>query len=354
MISANYFNGKTAQEHPVHLLIRSSGISLFGTGINKTFVAQEIRIEEPFEHAPCMLSFSDGSHCEIHAPEDKRMLLTQAGYRKSRVMQWQDKWHGALLAIALMGGILFSIQHWGVPRLAEKFSTTVPLSLEIRLGDEMLHALDHSVFEPSKFSDERIARIGQIMRSVVPDESRVPIHLELRSSKMIGPNAFALPGGNIVLTDQMVVHILGKEGGDFNPAQAAELAGVLAHEIGHLEKNHALKSLMNDSLVTVLVGSLFGDFSAVLTVAPAVLLKGEHSRAMENEADGYAMARLKQIGISPAHLADLFESLENDATNKQAATLPSWMRTVGDYVSSHPSNDERIKHFRQTAQPELQ
>lgn len=350
MITANYFDGRQGLLHAVGLQVQPDGVTLSGAGIRKTFSPQEFWLEEPFRSAPCYLQFADGSHCEIHERDAQQSLLQQLAYKKSRVEQWQDQWLGALLAIALMLGLLFSAHHWGLPWLADKGAAKLPLSAERLLGAAVMNALDQGLFEPSRLSDQRIAQAEHVLRRLRPVSSRVPIRLEVRSAKALGPNAFALPGGTIVLTDQMVIHITGKDGNELTGSLADELSGVLAHEIGHVENRHAIKSLMNDSLLTVLLGSLFGDFSAVVTVAPAVLVQSEYSRKMEAEADAYAIDLLKRRGISPAHLADLFESLEQKNKHDKNDALPAWMQEASEYVSSHPPTPERIARFRQAAE----
>lgn len=349
MISANYFDGRLAQTRPVLMLIRQSGITLFGDAFHQSFAAQDIRVEEAFAQAPCIVSFADGSHCEVHEPAAKTILLQKTGYRKSWVMRCQDKWVGALLAILLMLGMLASAYQWGIPWLADMAAPAFPVSLERRLGAEVINAMDDQrMLEPSKLSDKTIAQAEQLFRRLLPAQTRVPIHLEVRFSKSIGPNAFALPGGTIVVTDQMLELIVGT-GNDISFALADELAGVLAHEIGHIEKRHFTRRLMRDAFITSLTGTLFGDFSAVVTLAPSILVQSEYSRDMETEADLYAIELLRRHEISPAHLADLFVSLE--AKNKSApeSALPAWLKTVSNYVASHPPSAERVARFRQAA-----
>lgn len=349
MISVNYFDGRLAQIRPVFMLIRQSGITLFGDGFDRSFAAQDIRVEEAFAQAPCIVSFADGSHCEIYEPAAKTVLLQQVGYRKSWVMRCQDKSIGALLAILLMLGMLASSYQWGIPWLADKAAPAFPVSLERRLGAEVIHAMDDNLMlEPSKLGDKTIQQAERLFRRLLPAQTRVPIHLEVRFSKSLGANAFALPGGTIVVTDQMLDLIVGA-GNDLNFALAGELAGVFAHEIGHIEKRHFTRRLMRDAFITTLTGGLFGDFSSVVTLAPSILVQSEYSREMETEADIYAIELLRQRDISPAHLADLLVALE--AKNKSApeSALPAWLKTVSTYVASHPPGAERIARFRQAA-----
>jgi predicted Zn-dependent protease len=140
-----------------------------------------------------------------------------------------------------------------------------------------------------------------------------------------------------------VLHILGKPA-DFDDASRAMLAGVLAHEIGHIEGRHSMNALTRGSLLAVLSATLFGDFSAVVAAAPALVINMDYSREMESRADQYAVARLRQQGLNPAALADLFDSLEEIAPGQ--ASLPRWMQQAGNYLSSHPATAERTAAIR--------
>ncbi|HTD05161.1 M48 family metallopeptidase, partial [Undibacterium sp.] len=322
---------------------------LFGTDITKRFLATATQIQEPFERAPCVLSFADGSHCEVNGVSEKAALLTALGYQKSFVIRWQDKWLGALAAIVIMLFALFSAYWWGIPWTADRVAPLIPLAAEKKLGDETLAGLDLGLFQPSGLSDEWIRQAQDVFSRIKPATTRMPLQLVFRQAKNVGPNAFALPNGTIVVTDAMLHHIAGP-GGDMSGFRADELAGVLAHEIGHVEYRHSTKNLIRSSLLAVISGTLFGDFSAVAAGAPLMVLQGQYSREMETQADDYAATLLKQRGISPSHMADLFESLENSNKRNPANTMPSWMRYATDYVASHPPTKDRIASLRRAAQ----
>ncbi len=153
-----------------------------------------------------------------------------------------------------------------------------------------------------------------------------------------------------MLTDAMILHILGKAD-NFDEQQQAQLAGVLAHEIGHIEGRHSVRVMARSSLTAAASAALFGDFSAVAAGLPAVLMNMRYSREMESEADGYAIALLKEKGISPAPLADLFESLEEVHQSDPGRRLPRWMNASMTYMSSHPASAERSARLRREALP---
>ncbi|MDP1976325.1 M48 family metallopeptidase [Undibacterium sp.] len=349
MIQAHYFDHRQAMLHKVVLHFQASGISLTGEGIDRLVDKNQMQLEEPFQDAPCILNFADGSHCEIYAQADKQNLLTHLGYTPSTIQRWQHKWQAALLAIIVMAGIVFSGYKWGMPVLADKIASFVPVSYERALGSEIINLLDQVLLKPSKLDDRTIAQAEQLIRRLRPEDSAVPIHLEVRDAPEIGANAFALPGGTVVVTDQLVTLIVGNSGNQLTNALADELSGVLAHEIGHIQNRHAMRRLVHKGLVTVAMGSLFGDFSSVAALAPAALVGQEYSREMEIEADTYAIAALTEKGISSKHLANVLEDMSKRRKRSGVEATPKWLRTVYGYASSHPATEERIARFREVA-----
>ncbi|MFZ6873141.1 M48 family metallopeptidase [Undibacterium sp. Di27W] len=349
MIQAHYFDHRQALLHKVILYFQASGISLTGEGIDRQIDKSQLQLEEAFQDAPCVLNFADGSHCEIYGQTDKQSLLAHLGYTPSLIERWQHRWQAALLAIIVMAGILFSAYKWGVPVLADRVATLVPVSYERVLGSEIINFLDQTMLKPSKLDDRTIAQAEQLLRRLRPEDAYVPIHLEVRDAPGIGPNAFALPGGTVVVTDQLITLIVGHSGNELSGFLADELSGVLAHEIGHIQNHHAMRRLARQALVTVAAGSLFGDFSSVAALAPATLIGQEYGREMETEADTYAIAALTKRNISPIHLADALEEMSHTRKRSGIDATPKWLRAVYGYTSSHPATDERIARFREAA-----
>ena len=343
MISANYFDGLSARLHPVNLELGSGTIGLAGADIVKSYRFSDVTLAEPFAQAAGVLDFADGARCEIADPAATAAVAAALGYRKSRVVRWQEHWYGALLAVVLLAATVFASVQWGIPALAERAVASVPTSVDQRVGDTAFKALKSEWLDPSRLSDERIAEVQAIFRSVAPATPRMPLQLSVMSAEDLPPNALALPNGQIIVTDGMILHLLGKQDA-FDDAARAKLAGVLAHEIGHIEGRHSMHALARGSMMAVLSATLIGDFSAVVAGAPALLLNMDYSRAMERKADEYAIARLVGQGLPPAALADLFDSLDKAAPGQSA--LPRWMQQAGNYLSSHPATVERSNYIR--------
>lgn len=346
MILAHFFDHRQSLMQSIQLNLQPDMLEVIFEGNSYPVHKQTLRLEEPFEHAPCILNFSDGSHCEIHDAQDKQALLDYLDYRHNLVERWQKKWYWALLSIVLMIGMLAAARQWGIPIVADKIAARLPVSYERALGGDIMKLLDETMLRPSRLSDQRIAQAEEIIRRLRPASTRVPIHLEVRSGARIGANAFALPGGTVVVTDEMILLITGQSGNELTGVLAEELAAVLAHEIGHVQGNHGMRRLVRDGMVTVIAGSLFSDFSSVVTLASAGIVNREFSREMEVEADSYAIDRLRQVNISPARLADVLQQMEHVHQRANGASSRS---RIGQYISSHPATEDRIARFRAAA-----
>lgn len=346
MIAANYFDGRSARLHRVELETSAAGIALAGPGLARLYPNAEVTLAEPFDHASAALYFADGARCEVPDRDAARQIAAALGYRTPRVVRWQARWPVALLALVVLLATIGAAAVWGVPWAADRIAAALPRSVDRTLGQGALRALEQqAVLAPSRFSDERLAELQQVMRNIVPPDLPVPARLLVRASPQLGPNALALPDGTIVITDEMVRYVLGKEH-DIGAWETAALAGVLAHEIGHLQRRHSTRVMARTSLTAAGSAALFGDFSAVAATLPALLMNMRYSREMETEADDYALALLHRHRLSAEPLAQLFDALEKDGQKDGRRDMPAWMAKGIDYAASHPSGAERSARLR--------
>ncbi|RJG20982.1 M48 family metallopeptidase [Massilia cavernae] len=342
MISANYFDGRSARLYPVNVELGHGTIGLAGADLVKSYPHSEVCFAEPFERAPAALDFADGARCEIPDADAQASVAAALGYRKSRVVRWQDRWIGALVALVLLAATVFATVKWGIPALAERIVASLPASVDQTVGDSAFAGLDGSLLGQTRLSDEVVAQVQEVFASVAPAQTRIALRLRVMDGGKLPPNALALPNGTIVITDAMVLHIVGKKF-DFDDEARARMAGVLAHEIGHVEGRHSMRALARSSITAAASMALFGDFSAVVAGAPTLLLNMDYSRDMERSADDYAIRRLDETGLPPTALADLFDSLEAAAPGQ--SSTPRWLQTAGSYLSSHPATRERSNYI---------
>lgn len=339
MSAAHYFDGRNARLHVVDLATHDGAIHLRGE-TTRSYPLAGTRLAEPFEHAPAVLYFPDGTHAEVHDPAMRPQLAEALGYRKPWVVRWQEHTAAALVALVLLVLLVASAWHWGIPAAAEQLSARVPASADRALGQNAIALLKRQgILRPSRLSEDRIEALRGILQRVQPAAPRIPLRLEVLDAPQLGPNALASPDGTIVLTDAMVQLVMGKDN-DLDSRAAAALAGVLAHEVGHIEQRHSVRTITRSSLTAALSATLFGDFSAVAAGLPAVLSNMEYSRDMELAADDYAARALHARGIPVAPLADLFDKFD-----ERAGKLPKFMRQAMSYASSHPDGYARSRRL---------
>jgi Zn-dependent protease with chaperone function len=165
--------------------------------------------------------------------------------------------------------------------------------------------------------------------------------LVFRKSR-IGPNAFALPGGTIVMTDELVKLVDG---------DTQVLSAVLAHELGHVEHRDGLRMLVQATVLGGIGSLLLGDFSSVLAAAPVLLGQAHYSRQAEHRADVYSLRVLKAAHISPSAMVKLFDKLaEQRSHDKPKADEKPEESLLGIAFASHPTDAERIAFFKQQMQ----
>ncbi len=274
------------------------------------------------------LSLNAGGHIECaDAPEFDAWFP-----RQSRIETFADRLErrksaalGAALA-TLVGVVLFF--KIGLPWIADRVAERIPPAVERSIGAQTVALLDRTALRPSQLPRIRQQALQAQFRALVAGLPRVGnMRLTLRDAPSIGPNAFALPGGEIVMTDQLVA-LAGSD---------AELMAVLAHEAGHHVHRHALRMALENGGVAAVAGFLFGDVSgtSALSVSiPVLLLNNGYSRAHEREADQFAIDLLRRRGQSPRALADILRRLEAVS----GGSLPGQI----SYLSTHPPTPERI------------
>ncbi|MDR2000705.1 MAG: M48 family metallopeptidase [Zoogloeaceae bacterium] len=333
-MEARYFDGKTSRCHPVRLRAVPEGIEVAGIDWNRREPLARIRVSEPIGAAPRTLTFADGSYCEVAQGRELNALLTALGHRDRAVARWQKSWRLALGGVVFMATVLLAAYRWGLPWVAERTAPMIPPEAVTYLSQQVLKTVDGRILEPSALPLERQQTLTEGMRRIADsDPALTNGRLLFRSAPKVGPNAFALPDGQIVLFDELVALADNDE----------EVLGVLAHELAHVKFRHGLRQAIQSSVVGAVVASYFGDISVLLSGLTAVLLESKYSRGFEQEADDYGAALMRRNGMSADGLASMLEKMQR-AHDKESPDSQSH----ADWLSSHPETAARIKHLRAT------
>ena len=332
-IEALFYDGKSSQSHRVLIDSRLPGhLRVTGDGINFDCALDEVRISSRVGNTRRHIYFADGSQCETKDNDavDKMLSGVRSEIPNRLLHHWESRIGYAVLAFVITLALLWVGVNYGIPALAKQIAFRMPASTETLLGQEALAGLDGTVLQPSKLSPSRQTELKQLFTNMTSDiEGAENYRLELRSSHRMGPNAFALPSGIVVVTDALV-----EIAKDDN-----ELIAVLAHELGHLQRRHSLRMLLQDSATVVLVIAVTGDVSSVISLGaglPSVLLQTKYSRDFEREADDYSYEYLQSHKIPTESFINILERIQAKAGG---GNMP-------DFLSNHPSTSERIERFR--------
>lgn len=336
-VHANYFDGRSARQQAAALHISNGQLEVRVEELIRQAPLNTLRISAKLGSSPRMVHFADGGHCEVNDHAAFEALLLEAGLiPQSLLSRLENSWGHALTATAFTIIVVIASFYWGLPWMANTAATRIPASVVLSMDTHFLSAIDGGMVQPSKLSKARQQALTQRFDGLRNVNGTPPHHLEFRNSKAIGANAFALPGGTIIVTDQLVALAKNDE----------EILAVLAHELGHVSERHPLRQLLQSSVVGLAMTWYVGDVSSLLAAAPTVLMETSYSRDFERRADHYAGNMLRNNGIAPSRLADMLEKLERSHRGKGEKENEGKMSRIAGFLSTHPDTAERIRDLR--------
>jgi Zn-dependent protease with chaperone function len=224
---------------------------------------------------------------------------------------------GAACSIVLV--VLF-----GIPLLADRLAPMVPYAIEKRIGE----AVDR---QARAILGGRVCdnKAGQAALDKMVDKLRVAggmsRPLEARVLSSTTPNAFALPGGKVYLLDGLLRRARSVD----------EVAGVLAHELGHAHHRDGLRKIIQTGGSSFLIGLLFGDVmgGGAVLFAARTMVDASYSREAESQADGFAIESMNALGRSPKALGEFLVRITGKG---RAATI----------IDSHPLSADRLDRMQ--------
>jgi len=257
-----------------------------------------------------------------HAPAS---IAKQLARGHSTVHWHRRKWKvviGVLASLALLALVAW----WQSEAITMWAANHVPLETEISIGDGALAQLKtkHQLTQEG-LAAATVADIGARLTA----GSRYQYRWYISDDREV--NAFALPGGIVVVNAGMIEAV----------SSAEELAGVLAHEVQHVEYRHTLQQMIHTAGWAAVLAVVLGDVSAVTTIVLHQLGNLRNSRKLEAQADVEGMKALARADIPLGGLVSLFKRLEDQQRRRGGEGIA--------LLLSHPATEERIAELEQLA-----
>jgi hypothetical protein len=332
--TARYYDGKVAVAREVGVRGASAELIITdasGTAVIARWPAAELMVlgDTQHERAPPVIRRGGEARLVIEDGELRRQLalampaLAPLGRPRARAVP-RIALFGATLAAAV--GLFWLAIDVGSSSLAPY----VPYDLQHRLGASV--AGDLIGQQPLCQDRAGLAAInGLANRLAKAADYKHPVEVKVVKG---GPvNAFTLPGGILVFYSDLIDRA----------RNGNEVAGVLAHEMGHVVHHHAMKGLARQFGIDQLMKSMTGGFSDLGTLGQggSLLLALRNGRAFERDADATGVSLLEKLGLRADGIASFFERMLEDQPRDAAAMIGIW--------SSHPPTAERIAATRRPA-----
>ncbi len=356
-VDALYFDGRSGQGRPVRLVVqggqlqatpRDSQASHLGVSYGTSPEAHaplhwplsQVRWPESTRHGQRVVHLAPSGQLEVADATAFDAWRRRAGLTESWVVRAQQHWRSSLAALVLLVALVVLGYRWGVPWAADGLVAMVPLQVDQSVGEAALENLRGRWLIPSQLPAARQQALRDLctaaLNAALPAQDRPAWTLHFHAGgKSLGANAFALPGGHIVITDEMVALLEGQDDA---------LVGVIGHEYGHVLHRHGMHALVRFALVSTATSVVLGDFSTVLAGAGALLAQLAYSRDAEREADHVAARVLAGSGGQPAAMLVLFERLTQ---RPGAATKDGGLYQLPIALASHPADVERVRFFQE-------
>jgi hypothetical protein len=293
----------------------------------------EVKISSRLGNIPRILTFPNQSGFETNENDVIDQWLRSVGKRRSLVSLLERKFRYALASAIITVLLVWGFVSYGIPPLANVVAHQLPDDLLDNASEFSLNVLDRIALESSELTEEQQNEIRELIGRTFPRLSHSSFQLLFRKGGGLGANAFALPDGVIVFTDELV-ELLDSD---------AEILAVFAHEYGHVVERHSLRQILQDSAIAVLsflvIGEATDNLQESLNTLPAAFMHGAYSREFESEADHYAFHMLFDAGLSPSSLGDALSRLSEKHGGHEGVK----------YFSSHPPVEDRIRRAEEAS-----
>lgn len=329
-------DGHSAVSWPVDVSLQADGIALTRPGTESASAVwsfADIATAEPLRHTSVDVLITSASATRMSLLVRDARFAAEIGRRAP---------HTTLKAHRLAGlrvGAPFGVVALALTALVYGFDLSptkavarlMPDTARERLGKRVLASLPISEAN-RRTCDEPVGRaaVEALVKRLLPDTKDNARKVLVLNWPIV--NAFAVPGGQVILTRGIIERAAGPD----------EIAGVLAHEIGHSLQLHPEAGLVRSVGFWALIQMVFTGTPGALGNIGSSLVQLAHNRGFEREADAIALKLLRDAKISPKAFAGFFKR----EAGKPSSTPESSRGPLGlpnDVFETHPSSPERIR-----------
>ena len=306
-------------------------------GTSETVPAVELSVSVTgFNENTLQLDWQRDGHTHavtVSDPQAHQVLLAHAPpalaahlRRGHSTMHWHRRKWNVVLGVLAGFALLTLVAWWQSEAITAWMAHRVSMETEVNIGEQALAQLqvEHELTQEGP-AVEAIGEIG----SRLTQGSRYEYRWYLSADREV--NAYALPGGIVVVNAGMIE----------SAEDADELAGVLAHEIQHVEQRHTLQQMIHTAGWAAVLAVVLGDVSAITAIVVHQLGNLRNSRKLEAVADVEGMRALARAGIPPQGMVSLFRKLEGEQRRRGGAGIP--------LLLSHPATADRLSDLEKLA-----
>lgn len=337
-IDAVYFDGEIARDHAVSLRRDGSSLEFQGHGVPLTTwsISGLHPIDPPTPGQPFRITHDQKPGARLILRDQAFIddLVAQNSHLKGgyswrhlgQVLGWTA---GGLAALGLFGYFAMTI-------LPQQVAGLLPQSWRNNMGTQVVGSLVGTAkrCETPGSQSATSAMLSALAESGV---DLPPVSIEIYDLSLV--NAFAAPGGRIILTRGLI-----NEATD-----ADELTGVLAHELGHVYHLHPEAQLVRFAGLQIIISAFSGGGGGdLVTNAAGLVAILRYTRAAEAEADGFARDVMGKAKVDPIGLKHFFEKIMKmeGATPTDTKKNASALDKIGNVFSTHPGTEDRIKEIQ--------
>ena len=251
---------------------------------------------------------------------------TQIEFWKTKKKKSRNAFFAGIILFFFLTSLIFS----GLGGLKKMVIKAIPLKAERKIGDLLIENMKKSgeIVKSEKLTKDINKLLEFFDPRVIKEREEMTLHLS-RNGQV---NAFALPGGHIVINFGLIS----------KSNRVEEVLGVLAHEMAHVTQRHILNNVIDSLGLFTIVQLFVGDFSgaaAVILTKGQFLLQRKFSRSFEAEADRIGFNYLISSGLDPSGLKDFFQFLKKESKVENSKAI--------SFLSTHPLYEDRIKQMDQ-------